>query len=315
MRILVYGAGVIGSTLAANLSKAKKDVTVLARGKWAQQIRDNGLVIDRQYSPFTLKAKVNVIEKLAEDDVYDVIFVVMRYTQLDSVIDVLKNNPSKNIIFVGNNLRPKAFSQRLTGRYVMFGFYLAGGHREEDRVCSIDMKKMSIGNLKESVSNETLVKEIFGDTDIKTAYYTNMEDYLLTHAAFVIPPSFACYHTNGDLKQLVFNKHYLNRIVEANLEAYRAIEKAGHSILPSSERSYESFQYRRACYRMYQLMAGTKLGKVCAVDHALNASEEMAALNNDMKAFFEENNAEYDNWKMLEAETNGWLLPPYKKEI
>ena len=39
MRILVYGAGVLGSNLASNICKAKKDVTILARGKWAENIK------------------------------------------------------------------------------------------------------------------------------------------------------------------------------------------------------------------------------------------------------------------------------------
>ena len=45
MRILVYGAGVLGSNLASNLCKAKKDVTILARRKWAENIKKNGLKV------------------------------------------------------------------------------------------------------------------------------------------------------------------------------------------------------------------------------------------------------------------------------
>ena len=39
MRILVYGAGVLGGNLACNLYRAKQDVTLLARGSWAQMIQ------------------------------------------------------------------------------------------------------------------------------------------------------------------------------------------------------------------------------------------------------------------------------------
>lgn len=35
MRILVAGAGVLGCNLARNLFRVGKDVTLLARGKWA----------------------------------------------------------------------------------------------------------------------------------------------------------------------------------------------------------------------------------------------------------------------------------------
>lgn len=43
MRILVFGAGVIGCNLARNLYRAGKDVTLLARGSWAEEIKKNGL--------------------------------------------------------------------------------------------------------------------------------------------------------------------------------------------------------------------------------------------------------------------------------
>ena len=51
MKILVFGAGVLGCNLARNLFRAGKDVTLLARGKWAEEIRKNGLRIKDKFSP------------------------------------------------------------------------------------------------------------------------------------------------------------------------------------------------------------------------------------------------------------------------
>ena len=51
MRILVYGAGVLGCTLARDFFKVGKDVTLLARGKWAETIKTNGLCIKNYVLP------------------------------------------------------------------------------------------------------------------------------------------------------------------------------------------------------------------------------------------------------------------------
>lgn len=53
-----------------------------------------------------------------------------------------------------------------------------------------------------------------------------MDDYLLCHAAFVIPVAFACYKTNGNLNKIKRNNAYLNKIIDANIEAYRIISNA-----------------------------------------------------------------------------------------
>ena len=39
-----------------------------------------------------------------ENNIYDVIFVVMRFSSLDSIISTMEKNKSKNIVFVGNNI-------------------------------------------------------------------------------------------------------------------------------------------------------------------------------------------------------------------
>lgn len=49
MRILVYGAEVLGCNLARDFYRSKQGVTLLARGKWAEEIKNNGLVLKINY--------------------------------------------------------------------------------------------------------------------------------------------------------------------------------------------------------------------------------------------------------------------------
>lgn len=247
MKILVYGAGVLGCNLARNLLRAGKDVTLLARGNWAAEIKQNSLRIKDKFSLRTSVSRIPVVTELAPDAMYDVIFVVLRYTQLDSALDTLRANRTKNIVFVGNNVQTKTLAAALPEKNVLFAFALSAGHREADRVVSIDLKKLR------------------GDTA------------------------------------------YLNRVLDANIEGYRAIRDAGHTILPKEDVDFEGEKYRKTCLRFFKLMCATSLGKLCASDHAMNAIDEMSALNRDLKKFFDANGAAYPVWQALEAEAGRYL--------
>lgn len=134
-----------------------------------------------------------------------------------------------------------------------------------------------------------------------------MGDYLLCHAAFIVPVVFACYKTDGNLKKLKKNVAYFTKMIDANIEGYRAIKNAGHEILPSDDKEFEGEKYKKTCLRFFKLMCSTALGKICASDHAMNAIDEMKALNNDLKEFFDANNANYPTWKELENECDKYL--------
>lgn len=307
MKILILGAGVLGCNLANNLSRAGKDVTLLARGHWAEELQSKGLRIKNKFSPRMSVRRIPVITELTPNDRYDVIFAVLRYTQISSVIDALRANQTENIVFVGNNVSAAKTAALLPEKNVMFAFTSAAGHREKDHVASVDLQKITIGQLSNAQSNEKLIEEIFAGTKYKITYEPNMGDYLLCHAAFIVPVTFACYKTDGDLKKLRGNTAYLNRLIDANIEGYRVIKNSGHEILPKDDENFEGEAYRKTCFRFFKLMCATSLGKICASDHAMNAVDEMSALNLDLKQFFDENKAEYPVWRELEKEAGEYL--------
>ena len=255
MRILVFGAGVLGCNLARDLFRAGKDVTLLARGTWGEEIRQNGLRIKDKFSPRMSVSRIPVVTELRPEDRYDVIFVVTRCTQLDSVRETLLANPTENLVFVGNDVRADALAASLPGKNVLFAFVSAAGHRERDHVASIDLRKITIGQLAGAPSNEALIGQIFEGTKYKVAYEPNMGDYLL----------------------------------------------------PKEDTDFEGAAYRRTCLRFFRLMCATSLGKICASDHAMNAVDEMSALNRDLKRFFDENGASYHTWQSLEKDAEKYL--------
>ena len=102
-------------------------------------------------------------------------------------------------------------------------------------------------------------------------------------------------------------------MLDANIEGYRAIRDAGHTILPKEDADFEGEKYRKTCLRFFKLMCAiapgdaTSLGKLCASDHAMNAIDEMSALNRDLKKFFDANGAAFPVWQELEAEAGRYL--------
>lgn len=61
MKILIYGAGVLGSYLAHVLVRGDNDVTMLARGQRFKELKKNGLIIRHYVQCKTTVDKVNVI--------------------------------------------------------------------------------------------------------------------------------------------------------------------------------------------------------------------------------------------------------------
>ena len=114
MRILVYGAGVLGCELAHVLLQNKKnDVTLLARGEWKERIDQKGLVIRQWAQRKTTVDRVRTIDVLAPEDFYDLVFVVLQAGQLPDVLPVLKANRSPYCCIRGHRPPSKAG----TGRY------------------------------------------------------------------------------------------------------------------------------------------------------------------------------------------------------
>ena len=307
MKILVFGAGVLGCNLARNLFRAGKDVTLLARGNWANEIKTNGLKIKNRFSPCMSVSRIPAVTELNPTDAYDVVFVAVRYTQIEAILDTLRASRAKTILFVGNNVRASQTAALLPEKNVLFAFTSAAGRRESDHVDSVDLRKITVGPLRDAPSQEALIQELFSGTKYKVVYEPNMGDYLLCHAAFVLPAVFACYKTDGSLKKLKKDSASLNRLIDANIEGYRAIRKAGHDILPKEDQAFEGAAYRKTCFRFFKLMCATFLGKLCVSDHAMNAADEMNALNRDMKTFFDANGAEYPVWQALEQECGRYL--------
>ena len=211
----------------------------------------------------------------------------MRYTQVGAIMDTLRANGTKNIVFVGNDVRAEEIAAMLPEKNVLFAFALSAGHRERDHVASIDLRKITIGQLSSAPSNEQLIGQIFD--------------------GMKFPVAFACYKTGGDLKKIKHDTAYLNRLIDANIEGYRAIRSAGHEILPDDDKEFEGAAYRKTCLRFFKLMCATSLGKLCSADHAMNAIGEMSALNRDLKKFFDEQEAAYPVWQELEKDTGSYL--------
>ncbi len=288
MRILVYGAGVLGSLLAHVLHRGGNDVTLLARGNRLDELRSQGLVIRHYLQLRTTTDRVALVDKLAAEDVYDLCFVVVQRQQLDSILPKISASTGcRDYVLVGNNptmeevveeiLRTSPVEKRLA-----FGFQSSGGRREGGRVISIHAGPgyMTLGFPGRDDVLTGKIKLAFANTDYRLTFSENMSAWLKCHAAFVLPIAFACYYADGDLHRVAWDKRMLNKILDAINDAYRMVKAAGYPIMPPEDDGFLE-RDRSKTYWLLKIMSATPVGKLAASDHAMSAPDEMRRLYND----------------------------------
>ena len=126
MRILIYGAGVIGSFYASRFAKAGLDVTVLARGQRLKELQGHGLWYRGKTR--THKVEVKTISELKPNDRYQFIFLTVRENQVEEALEDISRNESPNVVTMVNTIKPYGRWEKICGKgRILPAFPGAGG--------------------------------------------------------------------------------------------------------------------------------------------------------------------------------------------
>ncbi|MDL2218286.1 NAD(P)-binding domain-containing protein [Christensenellaceae bacterium OttesenSCG-928-M15] len=243
MKILIYGAGVQGSFLAHVLDNAGHEVKILARGQRAIQLKENGIVIRHYFQRKTTVDKIEVVEELKNDDLYDMIFVMMKYNDFQSVLPILSKNVSENIVLVGNNVTASEMQEYINEhsaakKNVIFGFQISGGMRRGAEVVAIrfDAGEMKVGCLAGDVPDA--ITKAFESTKYKITLEKDIDAWLKTHAAMIPAMNFAAYIKDNNFKAVAKDNELLREAVETMGESYGILDALGYDLVPKAQANF-----------------------------------------------------------------------------
>ena len=312
MRILVYGAGVQGCELAHRLAQNEKNtVTLLARGEWKERIDQKGLTIRHWAQLKTTVDRVPTIETLAPEESYDIVFVTVQAGQLPEILPVLKQNKSEFFVFVGNQPHARSVLQAMQrpADKIAFGFQNNGGRRENGQVISVHAGiGMTVGGATAPLSGtfRQRLQAAFAGVKYKLTFYSDMDEWLKCHIAFILPVCYVCYACNGDLTRAT--KQQRVAILDAAYEGCEMLKALGIPVNDAENTDYykPGTAGRRKMDAMVLAMAKTPLGRLCASDHAMHAVKEMQYLDEAFEALRKQAGTAMPMWEKLRNEMPAW---------
>lgn len=280
MKILFYGAGVIGSVYAARLYQSQVDVTLLARGKRYETLKQSGVIIKNVLTGKQTTNNVPLTQQLEPSDFYDLIIVTVRLDQLEPVIKILKQNTASSLImFMLNNPDNLEYLiNELSPKHIILGFPGAGGTYHDTRIDYIQIKQQqtTIGEMDGKASKHTQeIKVLFETAGFEMVISSNMPAWLKLHAVFVACVSASIIKENGSSIQLGKNKSSIQEMIEAISEGFSACKKLGLPIMPANLKIIFMIMPKWFSVLYWQHAMQGNVGTLGMAPHANAAKDEM----------------------------------------
>lgn len=284
MRIVVVGAGVIGSIYGDRLARSGHDVTLLARGQRLADLQAHGLVLEDANSGQRTEISLPVLNGVSRDDHYELALVPVRSEQLSSTLPILLDMGNRpDVLFFGNTMGHQTELVSALAERALFGFPAAGGVRDGAivRYVLIHQQKTTLGEAGGSSTDRIRkLKTMFSDAGFPTDVSSNISGWMLAHSAFVVPIAFALYRFDTDPRALAADAGTLRLMVRATREAFEAVDDAE---IPANLRWLYLRMPIAFAVRYWRRVLASARGELWFGAHSRAAPDEMHALAHELR--------------------------------
>lgn len=293
MKTIIIGAGPLGSLYTYLLHRAGKDVTLLARGAHYDFLKKNGLILVNEFTEKSVVEKVNVIDRLHEEDEYDLVIVLMRKNSVLKLLPTLsKHKYLHHFLFMGNNTAGfDAYTKHLPEEKILFGFPGGGGSLLDHVVHFVDSEKpngvrmpVTIGEIDGVIRERALeIKSLFESSGVTVNIVDDIDSWLKYHVAFVLPVGGALLQS-GDNYKLSRDSATIREYIMAVREAGKVLKALGYR--KSYNPKFRLFYWFPAwlLVKILSKVFDSKFAEVAMMMHVNAAGDEMAELTREFRA-------------------------------
>ncbi len=289
MRFLIYGAGNIGCLYAAKLAESGQDVAILARGDRYDTLRNYGITLENGVSGERTTTSVSVVDRLESEDAYDLVLVVLPKPALGEVLPILAANESTpSVMFFGNDAAgPELLISVLGRERVLLGFPGAAAipHNGAIRyvITSRREQPTTIGELDGGRSERIVaIANALEEAGFPAAICANMDAWLKTHVAKILPTAGALFYVGGHAEQLASNPEALRLMVRAMREGLEVLRANDIPITPSNHRVLQWLPESLIVFLMKRMFSGETIA--IKIGHAEHAHRELQLLAQEFRA-------------------------------
>ena len=202
MKVLVYGAGVLGSLYSARLFEAGHDVSIVARGERLASLLEHGVQLSEVGSTATRSVLVPAVERPAGS--FDLILVFVRSHQVAAVLESISMIEGPVLFLLNWAGGPEPLAAAIGRERVLLGFPNQGGTMEGEVVryrrpsALTRLVAMPIGEPdgRDSPRRDGILR-MFRAAGFAAKAEPRMDAWLRTHAAFEVPLGLAVHAAGG----------------------------------------------------------------------------------------------------------------------
>ncbi|HKT02083.1 MAG TPA: 2-dehydropantoate 2-reductase N-terminal domain-containing protein [Rugosimonospora sp.] len=283
MKVLVYGAGLIGQVYGARLARAGHDVTLLARTN-AAALAQRGVRLRRD--GVDTAVSVPVAEEVPTDIAWDAVLVTVRRDQIESVVPALVTIPATRVVFLLNQCLDLDRVRATVGAdRTVFAFPGIGGRRHDDgtiEYLQVPQQKTTIERRADLAGS---VVELLRSADFSIELTDRMDGWLKTHAVFITAVGAAILSSGGDSGKLASAPDRVAEMVLAVREGFAALARRGVPVIPGPLRFIFSTAPRFVAIRYWQQQLRGPVGTLAISPHIrASRDSELPALVADVRA-------------------------------
>ena len=283
MKVLIVGAGVIGTVYGAHLAVAGNTVSILSHGPRTNEVAAGGLCARDVLSGDVACAETAVVPDASGD--YDIVLVAVRRDQLASACAGLTGLAGKPaIVFFGNNPAGRAAITSGMPGDIYLGFPGIGGVMTGGTAGYVRIRQQPTALEQTSDPRLAALEAALRGRGFAVQRVTDMDGWLVYHAAFIACVAAALFRCGTDPVRLAGDRATLTLMCQAITEAFAALRASGTAGLPRNLAVLHSPLLKAFAVRYWARTMRSPAGELYFAAHTRHAPAEMRALGQDIAA-------------------------------